>query len=127
MKLKRFNEFKINESQRSAFGGHLITENDIEKALNLNKWFITHGCGFGEVTEVIDAKSHEEAERTAYLKSVEDYESYEGLHGIRTREEIMEEEGVDEEEADGIYTDERENSLDYSAELYVPEKHDDLL
>ena len=39
----------------------------------------------------------------------------------------MEEEEVEEEVAEEIYNEERESWLDYSAELYDPGQHDELL
>jgi hypothetical protein len=49
------------------------------------------------------------------------------MYGIRDINDIIDEDGVDEEEAEMIFNDERESWLDYSAELYNSEKHDELL
>lgn len=66
--------------------------------------------------------TREEAEREAYLFAVEDYESYEGLHGLRSVKDIMEEDNVDESEAEMIYNDEMESWLDY----YVREVKEEI-
>ena len=49
---------------------------------------IIFGCGCGEVEEYIEAIDFEEAERIAEQEAIENYESYEGLHGVLSREEI---------------------------------------
>jgi len=83
------------------------------------------GGGFGGATEMgIWKGSKEDAEREAYQKSIEEYDSYEGSNGLRTMEEIMEEDDLDEDDAQMTYNDERESWLDYYVELYDPEKHE---
>ena len=53
----------------------------------------------------------------AWSYSIEDYESYEGLHGIRDLNQIMEEENIeDEDEAIDVYFEERETIIDYYVE-----------
>jgi len=108
--MKHVKDFKINES------------------IEQGKWFISYGLGggFGGANnfEIIDAKDEDEANTYAWEKACEDYESYVGLHGLRTIDEIMEEDNVDEEIAEEIYNQERESWLAYSAEPYDPEKHD---
>lgn len=107
--LKSFEQFNINES--SSIDG---------------KYVITYGLGGGFNTsqsEVIEASSEAEASKYAYEKACEEYENYVGMHGLRTTEEIIEEDGVDEEEAEEIYSDERESWLNYHAEPYDEEKH----
>lgn len=75
--------------------------------------------GFGGVENVdweeIEADNLEDAENQAYQSAIEEYESYEGMHGLRTTEEIMEEDKVSEDEAYEIYKEEREGWLDYEA------------
>jgi len=68
------------------------------------------GCGDWEDT---DAKNYAQAEDYAYEKACEDYESYVGLHGLRTLEEIMEEEDVDEEVAQEESDQERESWINF--------------
>ena len=88
---------------------------------------ITYGCGCGENEEYMEFSSQQEADEAAYQLAIDDYESFEGLHGIRSMREIAEEDfEVDLDELDfdtslyidieTTYMDERENQLDYSAE-----------
>lgn len=58
---------------------------------NLKYYRITYSCGCGESEEYIIAADYTEAEKYAYEMAVEDYHSFEGLHGVRTLEEIAEE------------------------------------
>jgi hypothetical protein len=89
------------------------------------KWAIYSGLGGGfggaHFKEVFTG-SREEAEKTAYQLAIEEYESYEGLHGLRTTSDIMEEDEVDEDEAEEIYNQEREDWLDYYVKPYDPTK-----
>lgn len=64
--------------------------------------------------------TEEEATEVAWEYACEDFESYAGLHGTRDITDIMEEENVEWEEAEGIFNDERESWLDY----YVIEQKD---
>ena len=53
------------------------------------KYFkIGYGCGCGDNEDYIMAMSLESANEIAYEAAIEDYESYEGLHGIRGMEDI---------------------------------------
>lgn len=63
--------------------------------------------------EEIEADDLEEANKIAYQSACEEYESYVGLYGLREVSDIMEEDGVDETDAEIIYLDERENWLEY--------------
>ena len=53
------------------------------------------GGGFGGCDrmdwETIEARDHDHAEELAREESIREYESYEGLHGLRTVDQIMEE------------------------------------
>lgn len=88
---------------------------------------ITYGCGCGENEEYMEFNSQEEANEYAYQSALDDYESYEGLHGIRSMREIAEEDfevELDELDYDTAmyidiettYNDERESQISYSAE-----------
>ena len=88
---------------------------------------ITYSCGCGENEEYFEFNSQAEADAAAYQSAVDDYESYEGLHGIRSMREIAEEDfGVELDELDyntamyidieTTYLEEREDCLSYSAE-----------
>lgn len=83
---------------------------------------IHYGCGCGENEDYIMAMSEESAIEIAYEAAIEDYESFEGLHGIRGVEDIAEEDydidygEIPETLFDQIYADyldERESQLDY--------------
>ena len=88
---------------------------------------ITYGCGCGENEEHFELNSQAEADEIAYQSAVDNYESYEGLHGIRSMREIAEEDfEVDLDELDydtamyidieTAYIEERESCLSYYAE-----------
>ena len=90
------------------------------------KYFkIGYSCGCGENEDYITAKDQKEADSIAWESAIEDYESYEGLHGIRDMSDIAEDDyGISLDEADDAtyndieqaYIDERESQLDYWAE-----------
>lgn len=63
-----------------------------------------------EETECADMEA---AEKEAWERACEDYESYVGLYGIREAATIMEEDDVDEEQAEQTFLDERESCLNY--------------
>ena len=88
---------------------------------------ITYGCGCGDNEEYFEFDSQAEADEQAYQSAIDDYESYEGLHGIRSMREIAEEDfEVDLDELDygtamyidieTTYFEEREGCLSYCAE-----------
>ena len=68
-----------------------------------------------------DFNSIESAEEMAYRCAVEEYEMYEGLHGIRSWSDIADEEGLDyeedEDEINEMYNDEKESWMEYYAVL----------
>lgn len=67
----------------------------------------------------------EEANKKAWELACDDYQCYEGMNGIRDVGNIVEEEGLSWDEAELEYAEERESWLDYYAEEYDPQKHDD--
>ena len=88
---------------------------------------IGYGCGCGNNEDYIIAKDQKEADHIAYESAIDDYEMFEGLHGIRGMAEIAEDDfGVELDELDyntgdyidieTTYFDERESQLDYWAE-----------
>ena len=83
-------------------------------------WKIRYGLGggFGGLGdwETIEAKSYNDALNEAHDRAVELYSSYSGLHGIRSIEDIMEEDGVTEDEANASLEEECESWIDYEAE-----------
>ena len=88
----------------------------------MKKYRIKYGLGggFGGLDpkdwEIIEADSLGEATDIAYEGAIEEYELYEGTNGLRTVTDIMEEDGLDEAEAEDQYFEERESWLDYTAE-----------
>ena len=59
----------------------------------------------------------DEAIEEAYQAACQIYESYEGVQGLRTVQEIMYEEECSMEFAEDVYYEERQNWLDYYVEL----------
>lgn len=75
------------------------------------------GIQKAEYIDTIEAVSEEDATEIAYEYACSDYESYEGLHGIPSMEDIMEDEEIsDYDTAWEVYAQERESWLDYYAE-----------
>ena len=90
------------------------------------KYFkIGYGCGCGDNEDYITAKDQREADVTAWEYAIEEYEMFEGLHGIRGMHDIaiddydMELDEADDATYEAIeqdYIDEREGQIDYWAE-----------
>lgn len=83
-----------------------------------DKFFIVGyglGGGFGGIHnyEVTKQDSENDASIYAWERACEEYESHEGSSGLRSIDEIIDEEGVHEDEAEEIYNEERESWLDY--------------
>ncbi len=97
------------------------TENKFE-GLYIIGWGLGGGFGGARNFEVIQVDSQDEADQWAFDNACEEYEMYSGNHGLRSVSDIMEEDGIeDEEEAVLIYEEERETWLDYSANPYTKE------
>ena len=77
------------------------------------------GGGFNSLsfTEKFEG-SYEDAMRLAEQKAIEEYESYVGLHGLRTVDDIMEEDDVDQEIAEEIYNEEMQSWIDFYVKEY---------
>lgn len=75
------------------------------------------GGGFGGANyeETLEFENEDEAEDYAWECACQQYEGYAGLHGLRSVDQIVEENEVDKEEAEIIYSEERESWLDYYA------------
>ena len=95
---------------------------------------ITYGCGCGDNEEYMEFNSQQEAYEYAYQSALDDYESFEGLHGIRGMREIAEEDfDLDLDELDyntadwvdveAAYFDERESQISYGAEEISAEEY----
>lgn len=126
------NEIKMfGDSDDSQDDGPIVPsswkENSEDSSEGENKWAIFAGLGGGfggaNFTGEIFTGTKEQAESRAYGAAQEEYDSYEGLHGLRTTDMIMDEDGVDEDEANEIYNEEKESWLDYWVESYDPSKH----
>lgn len=91
------------------------------KNLFIVGWGLAGGFGGAKNYEVIEAETEEAASEYAWEQACEYYESYVGNYGLRTVEQIMEEEGYSDEEAEEQYSEERENWLDYSAVKFSKE------
>ena len=91
-----------------------------EEFSEIRKWKIYAGLGggFGNAKYIRTFTGpKDQAEKEAYYAAIEEYESYEGLHGLRTVDEIMEEDEIeDQDEAEQVYNDERESWLEYYVE-----------
>jgi len=74
--------------------------------------------------ETENFKNRDKAIKYAWERACEEYDSYAGLHGIRDVEEIMDEDGVDEKEAEEVYREERENVIEYDAKLVADDNID---
>ena len=99
-----------------------------DKSQELKKYriFAGLGGGFGGAEEhgVYECETEEQAERFAFEQACETYESHVGMHGLRTLEQIMEEDEVDYKEAEDIYDSERESWLEYHVEQVQEEKRE---
>lgn len=84
--------------------------------------------GFGGISEYFIGyfPSLKDTEDFTYDEACELYESYVGLHGLRSVEEIIEEENVEEGEAYDIFKEERESWLDYEVEEYSEERFNEI-
>ena len=98
----------------------------------MDKYNIYAGLGgsFGGANYkfTIEANSLEEAMDIAYQEAVEEYQQYEGLHGLKTWIDCAEELGVDIEEEDSedvddLYNSEIELWIDYYAILTSEDKN----
>ena len=65
--------------------------------------------------EDCDAKTEDEANTMAWEFACEEYLSYDGLHGLLCVESVMEEEGVDAQEAEDIVREDIESWVEYEA------------
>lgn len=72
------------------------------------------GCG-NKDWEIIEAGSLKEAEEEAYEQACQVYEMYDGMYGLRSVSDIMEEDGLTEEGAEEEWREKRESWLDYEA------------
>ena len=99
---------------------------DSVNSLEVKKWAIFAGLGGGINSvcfhEFLET-SYADAIQYAYQLAEQDYESYVGMYGLRELSTIMEEDDVDEEEAQNIYNEERESWISYYVQEYDSKKH----
>lgn len=76
---------------------------------------LSGGFGGAEYVETLELDCYDDALQIAYESAKIMYHDQSGLNGIRSFEEIIEEEGCDVEEAEEIYMEECENWIDYDA------------
>lgn len=84
-------------------------------------FYVTYGVnGCSDNYLIIDAEDEEAANNWAYQEAINEYESYEGLHGIRSYSDICAEDFIEDEmtnedydEAEEIYQEEKENAISY--------------
>lgn len=82
----------------------------------LPRFIIRFSAGMGdEDYKIVSARDLDQAMTRAWEEACQTYEGYVGLHGVRTLEEIMQEDHVSENAAEMIFGDERESYLDYDA------------
>ena len=85
------------------------------------KYKIFYGLsgGFGGASEgeIEEFENEDIATEYAFSCACEKYDNYVGLYGLRDIQEIMEQDEVDEDEAEIIFNEERESWLDYYVEL----------
>lgn len=102
----------------------------MEKTIDLSKMteyniYAGLGGGFGGAHYQFTGlyESEDAAKDEAYEIACEEYDSYGGHHGLRTVDEIMDEEDVNSpEEAEEIYIQEREDWIEYYVVLTSEDK-----
>lgn len=118
---------------------NILYKSIIERVYKMDRCYFlmkhSLGGGFGG-TENCDwekcySYTEDGANKEAYEAACEDYESYAGHHGLRDTDSIMEEDGVEYEEAEEIYNEEREGWLDYdikevSKEVWESDDFEDI-
>lgn len=94
------------------------------------KYFIIYGCGCGDEYAVIEAKNENDAMNYARECAIENYQSFEGLHGVLDWAEVKEEYQIEDDyEVDVAYAEEVESTIDYGVEPFneKDELHLDVL
>jgi uncharacterized protein with von Willebrand factor type A (vWA) domain len=93
---------------------------------------ITYGCGCGDNEDFITAENYDNAVHYAYESAIEDYNTYEGYHGIPNLNDIADEmfnreyEELSEDEKEAVeeeYEQTVESWIDYSAEEISAEEY----
>lgn len=93
---------------------------------------ITYGCGCGDNEDFITAENYDNAVHYAYESAIEDYNTYEGYHGIPNLNGIADEmfnreyEELSEDEKEAVeeeYEQTVESWINYSAEEISAEEY----
>jgi hypothetical protein len=101
---------------------------------------IEFDCGCGTNEEYLEFSSQEAADKYAYQQAIDDYESFEGLHGVRSMAEIAEDDfGIEDwydndalnlgdiDAVQTAYIEERESVIHYYAEEISEEEYKEAL
>lgn len=88
---------------------------------------LSGGFGGAQNYEVIEAENQAEADEIAFEMACDEYEQYDGMYGLRSIDDIMEEDELDESDAEEQWIEEREGWLDYSAVPYSKEAEKKVL
>ena len=103
-------------------------ENNKFEGLYIIGYGLSGGFGGAQNFEVVEADDQSAAETIAYERACEYYEMYVGSNGLRDVSEIMEEDGIDdEEEAWEVFNEEREDWLEYYAKPYSKEYEEEVM
>lgn len=110
------------EGEDEPFGWRWIAGDETLTAMK--KFKITWGLGGGmkagtEDEDTVEYETEQQATDDAWQRACETYESYAGMYGLRSVEQIMEEDESSEEDALQTFEDERESWLCYGAEEIV--------
>lgn len=85
-------------------------------------YYCRYGCSINDTKEIIEAQNEASALEYAYQKAIEDFNSYEGLHGIQSFDEFVEENidfyENDEDDLIEAYNEYIENDIHYCVETF---------
>ena len=101
-------KYNIYSGLSGGFGGATLTDIEV----------VSGSFGGASLTDIeVECENQEQADMIAYDSAVEIYGSYDGFNGLLSIEEIMDEEGCDENDALVFWEEQREDWLDYYAVL----------
>lgn len=95
----------------------------------MKHFIVRYGCYINSYVVPLEAENIEEAREWAYEKSIEEHQSYEGLHGVLDFDEYCEENEVFGTEAEDEYEEYRDGNLDWYVEEFNPKnlEHEEIL
>jgi len=95
------------------------------------KYFIRFGLGGGfggaNLFVIEECVNDAEAGNLAWELAASEYENYDGMYGLRSIDDIINEDDVEDDEAYDIWNEEREGWLEYTYVLYDPKIHDEII